>query len=79
MALFSIDRLANQSPRLCSWLFRQLLLGIYCTMYVKWLLLPAFRRRLQEKNFSARIQLKNNTVGRTLRMTSSRSRVGPSN
>jgi len=60
-----INYITKKSPRLSGWLFRQILLGIYGLMKAKRILVPSFRRRLQEKNFSAQIKTRDNSIRRT--------------
>ncbi|MGD9223280.1 MAG: molybdopterin-dependent oxidoreductase [Desulfobacteraceae bacterium] len=60
-----IDYLSVKSPRLSGWLFRQLLFGIFVGMKVKQIVVPSFRRRLKDHNFTAQIKVRDNSLGRT--------------
>jgi trimethylamine-N-oxide reductase (cytochrome c) len=60
-----LDYLTTTSPRLSDWVFRQLLFGIYVMMKAKQIMIPAFRRRLKDHNFTAQIKVRDNSIGRT--------------
>ena len=60
-----IDFITTRSPRLSGWMFRRMLWSIYAVMAVKRTLVPSFRHRLREKNFSAQIKTRDNAIGRT--------------
>ena len=62
---FFIDFISMKSPRFSGWLFRRLLFSIFAIMKVKGMVVPAFRRRLKDHNFTAQIKVRDNSVGRS--------------
>ncbi len=68
----SIDYLIMKSPRLSGWVFRQLLFGIFAIMKVKRIMVPSFRRRLKDHNFTAQIKVRDNSLGRTFTFNNGR-------
>ncbi len=64
MITFLVDRVLTRSERVSDWIFRQMLLAIYALMLVKRAILPSFRRRLKQKQFSAQIKVRGDAIGR---------------
>jgi molybdopterin guanine dinucleotide-containing S/N-oxide reductase-like protein len=62
---FFVDGVLTRSKRVSNWMFEMLLLGIYLMMKTKGALVPSFRKRLKEKNFTARIKVRGDAFGRT--------------
>ena len=65
MLSFFIDRILTKSTRLSNWMFAGMLFGIYVLLKIKRFLLPAFKQRLQEKDFTAQIKTRDDSTGRT--------------
>ena len=65
MVAFIIDRVLTRSERISDWMFATLLLGISFMLQAKRLLIPSFRRRLKQKQFSAQIKVRGDAIGRT--------------
>lgn len=65
MVSFILDRVLTRSERVSDWMFASMLMGISIMVKAKRLLVPSFRRRLDEKHFTAQIKVRGNAIGRT--------------
>jgi molybdopterin guanine dinucleotide-containing S/N-oxide reductase-like protein len=65
MVSFIVDRVLTRSERISDWMFAVMLWGIGFMLQTKRLLIPAFRRRMKEKQFTAQIKVRGDGVGRT--------------
>jgi len=60
-----IETITMKSAALSGWMLRQMLFGVYLIMAMKRMVQPSFRRRLKEKNFTAQIKIRDNSIGRS--------------
>ena len=65
MVSFFIDHILTRSEKASNWMFETMLLGIFYLMKTKRFLMPSFRRRLKEKDFTAQIKVRGDAIGRT--------------
>ena len=72
MVSFIVDRILTKSERISNWMFEFMLFSIYIVMQSKRFIMPAFRRRLKEKNFTAQIKVRGDGFGRTYRFHNGR-------
>ncbi len=72
MLTFAVDSVLARSEAASNVIFQVLLYLVYGLMGLKVLLVPSFKHRLQEKNYTARIKIRGDKYGRTFEFTNGR-------